>query len=122
MSSFSLVASLAVCGWGYRLPFVTKDKYAAFDDALAIDADQSVGVEVAIGQVSVNESPLFNADRGWEFRLEAGYPSVVYDPADTPPFKMWYNSFVSCMWRPQICSPDRDATALLYAHSEASTT
>mmetsp|Transcript_92012 Transcript_92012/g.295941 ORF Transcript_92012/g.295941 Transcript_92012/m.295941 type:complete len:103 (+) Transcript_92012:84-392(+) len=68
MSSFSLVASLAVCGWGYRLPFVTKDKYAAFDDALAIDADQSVGVEVAIGQVSVNESPLFNADRGWEFR------------------------------------------------------
>lgn len=110
-----LAASLP--GFAYKLPFTTGQKYAAFDDAFVIDADRSENVEIVLGDAMVSPTPLFRADRGWEYKIENGYPSVVYDAEESPQFRLWYNAFISCHWRPLICSPDRDTTALLYAES-----
>lgn len=106
-------------GHAYRLPFTTPNKYAAFDDASVIDATRSHNVEIVLGKAKVRRRPLFRADRGWEFKLAKGYPSVVLDPSDKKvPFRLWYNAFVSCSWRPLICDPMRDESALLYAESK----
>ena len=93
-------------------PFVGQRVFAAFDSTRI---NTSVNADTRIGVARKHPERLFVADRPWEPRIDNGYPNVHYDPASTPPFRLWYDCCI-VVAKKSVCR-DSDNKALLYAES-----
>lgn len=82
-------------------------KYAAFSVVAKTDS----GVTIVIGNVSKHSSnPLFGQEKPWEWRIDNGYPNVMYledNPYNLGKWRIWYGD---CAWG---C----DRQILLFANS-----
>ena len=53
------------------------------------------GLAIVAGSVAKHSKPLLVQDQPWEFRLDNGYPNVVYNPGDPlGDWRLWYHSHV----------------------------
>jgi hypothetical protein len=63
-------------------------KYPVF--AVADSKDAGVTTEIGAPQ-KFSGNPLWEQDRGWEERIDNGYPNVIHDPSDPlGAWRMWY--------------------------------
>ena len=98
----------------WRPPFQDANTYAAFDTVNAVaSAEHS---RVLFGAVAKDPRRLLVEDKPWEPRIDNGYPNVHYDPADSPPYRLWYDCCIEVADR-SVCHGS-DTKATLYAESD----